>query len=191
MLLFSSVTRKQDKGRTGATESTLETSMWQHYTTENSQSVTKETRIASYEYLQLSHWLCRKKDLLTGACPHPPFPLPVPVPIPKQERKRAQHKHTGHCSRFVTTTNWRLDQRSGRPSFRYRLPSTKGGLPYRAVYSVGPKQRLSVVSIFSFNVLDFVVLGFESNDELQKFPFGKKPLVLPCRDKHIGGLVPT
>lgn len=71
------------------------------------------------------------------------------------------------------------------------MPSTKGGLPYRAVYSVGPKQRLSAVSIFSFNVLDFVVLGFESNDGLQKFPFGKKPLVLPCRDKHIGGLVPT
>lgn len=45
MLLFSSVTRKQDKGRTGATESTLETSMWLHYTTENSQSVTKETRM--------------------------------------------------------------------------------------------------------------------------------------------------
>lgn len=87
-----------------------------------------------------------------------PTPLRFPVPIPKQERKRAQHKHTGHCSWFVTTTNWRLDRRSWRPSFRSRVPSTKGALPHRAVYSAGPTQVILVVSTFSFNRLGFLLV---------------------------------
>lgn len=143
--------------------------MWQHYTTENSQSVTKET-----SYLQLSHWLCRKKDLLTGACPHPPFPLPVPVAIPEQERKRAQHKHIGHCSRFVTTTNWRLDQRSRRPSFRSRLPNTKGGLCPTELFIVWVLSKdfwLSLSFLSMFWILLF--LTFKVTTGCKSFPLKK------------------
>lgn len=113
-----------------------------------------------------------------------PTPLPFPVPIPKQERKRAQHKHTGHCSWFVTTTNWRLDRRSWRPSFRSRLPSTKGVLPHRAVYSAGPTQVILVVSTFSFNRLGvLLVLALKVTTGCKSF-FWKRPLALSWKKKR-------
>lgn len=66
------------------------------------------------------------------------------------------------------------------------MPSTKGGRCPTELFIVWVLPK-GFWLFPSFNVLDFVVLGFKGDDGLQKF----RPLALPCRDKHIGGLVPT
>jgi hypothetical protein len=72
MLLFSSVTRKQDKERTGATESTFETLVCGCTTLLRILKVSpKRQECASYEYPQLSHWLCREKIHLLELAPTP------------------------------------------------------------------------------------------------------------------------
>lgn len=77
------------------------------------------------ENLQHNQWFNWKKDTLElGAVFSPPSLAPPPFPH-LNRKESAPSVNTGQTLRFVTTTNWRLDQCSWRLSPWSRLLGTK------------------------------------------------------------------